>query len=384
MSARRRLSLALALSLLAHALAFPFLVRGMTFKPPPPAKRPVVLTQLSRSQLAAMRAARAPGAAQPAPAQAKPPPPEPKTPERVKGQVVAVAPTKDTHPPEDTRFVSEFDTHVEKETAAKVRDPFAERVLPKKTDGAKSVAGAPAPPALAEAPLPLPLPARRRADPLDLRLNLFGDTTLGPQAPSAPLPEEPIAPPPPSDADGEAFGVPGGTGKGPARPGDLGQETGQLAGGPAADDLRGVEEGEGTFLNTRAWKYAGFMNRVKQRVAQIWIPSVQEATSRRDPTGHIYSYRDRETLVNVELDRTGKVSLVYVATSSGVEFLDRVAVEAFKTADAFPNPPNGLVDTDGHVRFAFGFNLETVQGGGVHFVGGTYGPGNSDYLPLAR
>src|SRR5207249_2051792 len=46
----------------------------------------------------------------------------------------------------------------------------------------------------------------------------------------------------------------------------------RIAGGPAPDHLDGVEEGDGTYLNTREWKYATFFNRVKQAVAQAWDP----------------------------------------------------------------------------------------------------------------
>ena len=63
---------------------------------------------------------------------------------------MSVAPTKDRNPPPDTRYLSEYDTHVDKETAARERDPFAKHVQPKKTEGADSIAGSPAPPKVAQ------------------------------------------------------------------------------------------------------------------------------------------------------------------------------------------------------------------------------------------
>jgi outer membrane biosynthesis protein TonB len=35
--------------------------------------------------------------------------------------------------------------------------------------------------------------------------------------------------------------------------------------------------------------------------------------------------------------------------------LDHVAVEAFKKAEPFPNPPMGIADEDGSIRFNFQF-----------------------------
>ena len=55
--------------------------------------------------------------------------------------------------------------------------------------------------------------------------------------------------------------------------------------------LDNVDEGEGTYLNTKEWKYASFFNRVKQSVSQQWNPGQQLRL--RDPTGNIYGGRDR-------------------------------------------------------------------------------------------
>jgi len=46
---------------------------------------------------------------------------------------------------------------------------------------------------------------------------------------------------------------------------------------------------------------------------------------------------------------------VKVEQTSGVDFLDHVAVEAFRKAEPFPNPPAGIADEDGNIRFNFQF-----------------------------
>lgn len=133
---------------------------------------------------------------------------------------------------------------------------------------------------------------------------------------------------------------------------------GRIAGAPAADVSRedGVEEGEGTYLNTREWKHASFFNRVKQSVGQHWDPNALIAL--QDPTGEAYLYKDRHTLVAVTLDAEGGLKSIRVTRPSGVEFLDREAMDAFRRAGPFPHPPTALQNDRGEISFSFGFYLE--------------------------
>ncbi|MBL9037706.1 MAG: energy transducer TonB [Archangium sp.] len=130
----------------------------------------------------------------------------------------------------------------------------------------------------------------------------------------------------------------------------------KIAGAAANDHLRDVDEGDGTYLNTREWKYAGFFNRVKQSVGQQWNP--QQQLRARDPSHQIYGGKDRYTLLTVTLNADGRVTDAYVEKSSGLDFLDVEAIKAFERAQPFPNPPPGLLAADMTVRFQFGFFLE--------------------------
>jgi TonB family protein len=134
----------------------------------------------------------------------------------------------------------------------------------------------------------------------------------------------------------------------------------KIIGAAPNDHLQDAEEGDGTFLNTREWKFASFFNRVKQNVGMHWDPNAE--LRHRDPTGGIYSGKDRYTLVNVTLDQKGMVQDIRVEKSSGLDFLDLEAIASFERAQPFPNPPAGLLDSDATVRFSFGFFLE--MGGG--------------------
>lgn len=137
----------------------------------------------------------------------------------------------------------------------------------------------------------------------------------------------------------------------------------RISGSPSDDYIDDVPEGEGTFLNTRSFKYATFFYQIRDSVGPHWRTDVRREMRRRDPTGDIYGPGDLKTLLFIRLDDSGRLSEVRVAESSGYDFLDAVAVRAFKKAESFPNPPKGIVDSEGHINFHFAFVLYTGRRG---------------------
>ena len=123
---------------------------------------------------------------------------------------------------------------------------------------------------------------------------------------------------------------------------------------PASDRLKEVEEGEGTFLNAKRFKYASFFNRVHKGVSNVWQPLREYR--RRDPKGQVYGRATRVTVLNVTLNADGDLTKVGVARSSGIGFLDQEAILAFQRAQPFPNPPAGLLENE-VINFNFGFSL---------------------------
>ncbi len=122
----------------------------------------------------------------------------------------------------------------------------------------------------------------------------------------------------------------------------------------ASDDyLPGVKEGDTNALNSVPYRYAGFFERVKQRVRQQWNPN--RPYRLRDPSGEIYGHKDRLTVLSVVLDSRGYVLDTSITAPSGLKFLDDEAVRAMAAASPFLNPPEGLVGEDGKIRFDFGF-----------------------------
>jgi TonB family protein len=342
-------------------------------RPPPPAQAPAPRSSPTP------RPPQAPPPGQQALAQQAPPPPQ------LPGQVVDVAPTNTDKPPKDTRFLAESSNTVEKETISRFRKLDYEKAAPAPTqnkvkeqapgargeqasrDAPVGAAGgdtrkAGAPGKLAEvAPKPSP-------DKLAMATSPDGliDSKKPPVAPGTDRKKTPL----------EELGEGGEGGEGAARPGASGGRPiltpssafyDKLTAAPAPDHVEGVDVGDATFLNTREWKFAGFFNRVKQNVAEVWNP--MDAARVRDPTGSIYFNRDRTTVLAVTLNPQGTITEIKVARSSGLDFLDQTAIDAFEKAQPFVNPPPGLADGRGDIRFTFGFHVST-GGGGFRFFRG--------------
>ena len=130
------------------------------------------------------------------------------------------------------------------------------------------------------------------------------------------------------------------------------EQLARAIGGGTQDALRDVDDGAETALNSKRWRFASFFNRVKRQVAEHWHPD--EVYRQRDPTGAVYGRRNRYTELRIQLKPDGRLSKVALASPSGLEFLDDEAIEAFKEAEPFPNPPRQLVE-NGFINFGFGF-----------------------------
>jgi len=127
----------------------------------------------------------------------------------------------------------------------------------------------------------------------------------------------------------------------------------RVIGSGTQDAIKDVDDGEETALNSKKWRFASFFNRVKRQVAEHWHP--EEAYRRRDPTGAVYGKQNRYTELRIQLKPDGRLANVALAQPSGLEFLDDEAIEAFKEAQPFPNPPRQLVESSGLINFRFGF-----------------------------
>lgn len=137
----------------------------------------------------------------------------------------------------------------------------------------------------------------------------------------------------------------------------------RIAGGPSMDGVgEGLEEGDETWLQSREFKYATFMNRMRSEIGQQWFPRVRDAQRERDPDGALFFYKERTVVLGLTLDTDGNVKDLSVLQSSSVEFFDRVAVTSVRAAQPFPNPPPGMFHSEPEVRIPFSFTMYPGNG----------------------
>jgi TonB family protein len=386
-----RLALAFALAIAGHGvfvtlLLFLSYVQVNVPGNPQPRRinRPVTMRPLASDQWAKNRGLQAPPENKPLAQRMEPKSkkePEPRKETRPNGQVVDVAPGNGEEDP-NARFLAEHGNKVAKETRAKDQTAFYRNAMPRHTTnvprsgegrdnvkeaqiaGNNGLANDDRPlrdPNDRKATLEIPNVRRRE----EIALKTSPGAGLGPSISNRTEAEEIVGNSnrlnmSPGGEMGEESsqgrrGTPGVTTLVPSE-----AVADKITGAAPNDHLRDVEEGDGTFLSTREWKYSSFFNRVKQSIGMHWDPSVQ--LRRRDPTGNIYGGRDRHTVVKVTLNEEGRVTDIFVEKSCGLDFLDLEAVRSFERAQPFPNPPPGLAAADAKIRFSFGFFVD--MGGG--------------------
>ncbi|AHI04795.1 putative periplasmic protein TonB [Bdellovibrio bacteriovorus W] len=127
------------------------------------------------------------------------------------------------------------------------------------------------------------------------------------------------------------------------------------------DYIKDVESGLETVLNTREFKYYSYYNRIRRQLSQHWEGKVRERLSRMFKEGRApaAANQDRITKLMIVLNDKGTLFGVQVISDSGVRDLDEAAIEAFRAAAPFPNPPQGIVEGDGTVKIRWDFILET-------------------------
>ncbi len=242
--------------------------------------------------------------------------------------------------PDDARFLSEFDSKVEREQRAPTGRPVPP---PAGEQGRGRRSGTPSRPAAARPKVPaapaIPLRPSRSvahapgaAEAMDAARTDAGRFAARAGGAPAPAGAEGLRGTP--DLLRRSVGTPG-----------------------TYDDLRDVEEGDATLLNSRRWKYASFFNRVRDMVARQWHPA--EVHRARDPDGSVYGTTTRTTILGLSLLPDGSLGKVVLLRPSGAEHLDEEAIRAVRAAAPFPNPPSGLVDPhSGRIEFTFGFVFE--------------------------
>lgn len=126
------------------------------------------------------------------------------------------------------------------------------------------------------------------------------------------------------------------------------------------DYLKDRNYGVETILSTKEFKYYTYFNRVRKQLSQHWEPKVRDKLTKMFRQGRtIASNQDRTTKLLIVLDPRGVLVKVQLVSDSGVKDLDEAAMESFKSAAPFPNPPKGIIDPDGTVKIRWDFILES-------------------------
>ncbi|MBX3016787.1 MAG: energy transducer TonB [Bdellovibrionaceae bacterium] len=125
------------------------------------------------------------------------------------------------------------------------------------------------------------------------------------------------------------------------------------------DYIKDLDPGLETLLSSKEFKFYTYFSRVRTQLNQHWTPKVRSKVSQMYKKGRrIAASDDMITRCLVTLDRSGKLVKVQIIGNSGVIELDEAAVEAFRSAAPFPNPPSGMVDGDGTIKIRWDFILE--------------------------
>lgn len=147
-------------------------------------------------------------------------------------------------------------------------------------------------------------------------------------------------------------------------PDALEQSANQPSGNPSQTDdyLKKVDKGLQTLLSTKEFVYYSYYQRIKEQLRQHWEPNIRERVKILYRKGRtIASAQDHITQVLITLDQHGELEKIEVITQSGVSELDQAAVDAFKQAAPFPNPPKGIVEKDGRIRIHWDFILQAAN-----------------------
>jgi TonB family protein len=124
------------------------------------------------------------------------------------------------------------------------------------------------------------------------------------------------------------------------------------------DHIDATEPSLMTQLNTREYKYYGYNMRIRSQLDQWYQTQLRDQLKKLLSRGrNIASENNKRTQLLIILNDKGNLVGVQVVGASGVRELDDAAVETFRKAAPFPNPPKGMVENDGTIRVRWDFVL---------------------------
>ena len=142
-----------------------------------------------------------------------------------------------------------------------------------------------------------------------------------------------------------------------------------IGGSSTRNYIPGVEQGAFTALNTDQLTYYAFFSRVNEQMGNRWVDLIRQYMNSlsHEQLAHL-AKSDRVTIAEIILSRSGEFVRAILHSSSSIKPLDHAAVEAFRRAAPFLNPPKELIEADGfiHMRYHFILVLRPTFGPGSH------------------
>ncbi len=129
--------------------------------------------------------------------------------------------------------------------------------------------------------------------------------------------------------------------------------------------LPDLDLGPRTLLSAREYAHWGFIDRIKSQVSSPWRRSIDKRVGALLLMGQVLRKEESTTKIHVEMNSEGEVKDVFIISSSGSEMLDSAAVEAFKRAGPFPNPPKQLIRKNGGIAIRWTFVVTQARVGQV-------------------
>ncbi|MEZ4749862.1 MAG: energy transducer TonB [Bdellovibrionota bacterium] len=119
-----------------------------------------------------------------------------------------------------------------------------------------------------------------------------------------------------------------------------------------------VEVGGQTLLNTDAFLYSSFMNRVHDEVHGPWSRRVQSVARTMEDR---LSEKTYITKLLVSVDEEGHVVSIRTMQSCGITEIDDAAKEAIWESEPFPDPPKGFKDLAGPLSLPYEFHVSVTN-----------------------
>jgi len=112
-----------------------------------------------------------------------------------------------------------------------------------------------------------------------------------------------------------------------------------------------------TILNTDAYIYATFINRMKESIVAAWGPRWRKVAEKKksEMTAGVYV-----TVTRIHIDRDGTVTKVGIDLGSGHAEIDKAASDAIREVISFPNPPPEIFGPTMNGSFNFTFKISLI------------------------